>query len=144
MTEKIRNRKRMKLDRSFMFRKFRKELEEQYGPKKAAAIWRYAEHILQKLEAAEPDADKNSRSSLEMKDPDFRPLISDKYAEIGHRGLGAKHRRMEAASGVSRPCHKRWRPVSRSPSGVSLSGLRKQTKRLDHYSFLMHNIRASG
>ena len=62
MTEKIRNRKRMKLDKSFMFRKFRKELEEQYGPKKAAAIWRYAEHILQKLELAEPDADKNSRS----------------------------------------------------------------------------------
>ena len=27
MTEKIRNRKRMKLDKSFMFRKFRKELE---------------------------------------------------------------------------------------------------------------------
>ena len=52
----------MNLDKSFMFRKFRKELEEQYGPKKAAAIWRYAEHILQKLEAAEPDADKNSRS----------------------------------------------------------------------------------
>ena len=27
--------------------------------------------------------DKNSRSSLEMKDPDSRPLISDKYADVG-------------------------------------------------------------
>ena len=52
----------MKLDKSFVFKKFKKELEAKYGSKKAAAIWRYAGHVLQKLEAAEPDADKNSRS----------------------------------------------------------------------------------
>ena len=40
----------------------KKELEAKYGPKKAAAIWRYAGHVLQKLEATEPDADKNSRT----------------------------------------------------------------------------------
>ena len=52
----------MKLDKSFVFKRFKKELEAKYGPKKAAAIWRYAGHVLQKLEAAEPNADKNSRS----------------------------------------------------------------------------------
>ena len=52
----------MKLDKSFVFKIFKKELEAKYGSKKAAAIWRYAEHVLQKLEVAEPDADKNSRS----------------------------------------------------------------------------------
>ena len=53
---------RMKLDNSFVFKRFRKELEAEYGPQKAAAIWRYAESELQKLESAEPDADKNSRT----------------------------------------------------------------------------------
>ena len=52
----------MKLNKSFVFKKFKNELEAKYGPKKAAAIWRYAGHVLQKLEAAEPDTDKNSRS----------------------------------------------------------------------------------
>ena len=41
---------------------FKKELAAKYGPEKAAAIWQYAEHVLQKLEAAEPNADKNSRT----------------------------------------------------------------------------------
>ena len=52
----------MKLDNSFVFKRFKKELEAEYGPQKAAAIWRYAECELQKLESAEPNADKNSRT----------------------------------------------------------------------------------
>ena len=52
----------MKLDNSFVFKRFKKELEVKYGPEKAAAIWRYADRLLQKLESAEPDADKNSRT----------------------------------------------------------------------------------
>ena len=52
----------MKLDKSFVFKGFRKDLEAQYGTKKAAAIWQYAGRELQKLEAAEPEADKTSRS----------------------------------------------------------------------------------
>ena len=52
----------MKLDNSFVFKRFKKELEAKYGSEKAAAIWRYAECELQKLESAEPNADKNSRT----------------------------------------------------------------------------------
>ena len=54
--------RKMKLDNSFVFKRFKKELEAEYGPQKAAAIWRYAECELQKLESAEPNADKNSRT----------------------------------------------------------------------------------
>ena len=35
--------RKMKLDNSFVFKRFKKELEAEYGPQKAAAIWRYAE-----------------------------------------------------------------------------------------------------
>ncbi len=52
----------MKLDKSFIFKKFKQELETKYGPQKAKVIWQYAEHVLRQLEAAEPDADKSSRS----------------------------------------------------------------------------------
>ena len=54
--------RKMKLDNSFVFKRLKKDLEAEYGPKKAAAIWRYAECELQKLESAEPNADKNSRT----------------------------------------------------------------------------------
>ncbi len=40
--------------------RLKKDLEIKYGPIKAAAIWRYAECVLQRLESAEPDADKSS------------------------------------------------------------------------------------
>ena len=69
----------MKLDKSFVFKRFKKELEAKYGPKKAAAIWRYAGHVLQKLEAAEPDADKNSRSFV------FPAVISTVQSGITRR-----------------------------------------------------------
>ena len=52
----------MKLDNSFVFKRFKKELEVRYGLEKAAAIWRYADRLLQKLESAEPGADKSSRT----------------------------------------------------------------------------------
>ena len=52
----------MKLEKSFVFKGFRKDLEEKYGREKAGAIWQYANRELQKLEAAEPVADKTSRS----------------------------------------------------------------------------------
>ena len=52
----------MKLDNSFVFKRFKKELEVKYGPEKATAIWRYADRLLQKLESADPNADKNSRT----------------------------------------------------------------------------------
>ena len=48
----------MKLDNSFVFKRFKKELEAEYGPKKAAAIWRYAECELQKLDRARNCADR--------------------------------------------------------------------------------------
>ena len=52
----------MKLEKSFVFKGFWKDLEAQYGKKKAAAIWQYANKELQRLEASEPEADKNSKS----------------------------------------------------------------------------------
>ena len=52
----------MKLEKSFMFKGFRKELAEKYGEEKAGMIWKYAGEELLRLEAAEPDADKTSRS----------------------------------------------------------------------------------
>ena len=52
----------MKLDKSFMFKDFRKELTEKFGEEKASSIWANAGAELVKLETAEPDADKNSRS----------------------------------------------------------------------------------
>ena len=51
-----------KLDKSFVFKHFRRELADEYGGKKASAIWRYANKELRRLEAAAPDADKNSTS----------------------------------------------------------------------------------
>ena len=38
------------------------ELDERYGKEKGDTIWRYAEHVLQKLETAEPNADRPSKS----------------------------------------------------------------------------------
>jgi hypothetical protein len=38
------------------------ELDERYGKEKGDTIWRYAEHVLQKLETADPNADRPSKS----------------------------------------------------------------------------------
>ena len=52
----------MKLEKSFVFKKLKTDLEEKYGEKKASSIFRYANAQLKKLESSEPDADKTSRS----------------------------------------------------------------------------------
>ena len=69
----------MKLEKSFVFKMLKTDLEEKYGEKKAssifryanaqlkklessASIFRYANAQLKKLESSEPDADKTSRS----------------------------------------------------------------------------------
>ncbi len=54
----------MKLEKSFVYKNMRKDLTKKYGEKKAAAMWQYAERELEKLEAAEPDADKTVKSFL--------------------------------------------------------------------------------
>ena len=50
------------LDKSFVFKNFRKELTDKYGDQKASVIWNYAEDELRNLESADPSADKNSLS----------------------------------------------------------------------------------
>ena len=52
----------MKLEKSFVFKMLKTDLEEKYGEKKASSIFRYANAQLKKLESSEPDADKTSRS----------------------------------------------------------------------------------
>ena len=52
----------MKLNKSFIFKHMRRDLEERYGKEKGDTIWRYAEHVLQKLETADPNADRPSKS----------------------------------------------------------------------------------
>ncbi len=51
----------MKLDKSGIFRKFREELIQKYGPEKAYAIWSEANTLLQEYEDSEPDADKTCK-----------------------------------------------------------------------------------
>lgn len=52
----------MKLEKSFVFKKFRTHLTDRYGEEKAVRIWKFAEDELLRLETEEPDADKNSKS----------------------------------------------------------------------------------
>ena len=52
----------MNLDKSFLFKGFRKELVKKYGSDKAALIWQDAKDELLKLEKAEPNAEKNDAS----------------------------------------------------------------------------------
>ena len=52
----------MKLNKSFIYKHMRRDLEERYGKEKGDTIWRYAEHVLQKLETADPNADRPSKS----------------------------------------------------------------------------------
>lgn len=47
------------LEKSVLFKGFRKELTDKYGEQDGAAIWRYAADELQKMEAEEPNADKD-------------------------------------------------------------------------------------
>ena len=51
-----------KLEKSFAFKGFRKELTDQYGDRKGADIWGYAVQELSKLESEESNADRNSMS----------------------------------------------------------------------------------
>lgn len=54
--------KTAKLDKSYIYKKFRKDLVQKYGKEKASAIWEEAETKLREFEMAEPDADTASRS----------------------------------------------------------------------------------
>ncbi len=61
-TTRSRSNKKMALDHSFVFKNLRKDLTEKYGKEKASGIWLYANIELQKLETAEPNADKTTKS----------------------------------------------------------------------------------
>ena len=50
----------MRLQKSFIYKSFYKDLMERYGSEKAAAIWQYADEELEKLTSAHKDADRNS------------------------------------------------------------------------------------
>lgn len=52
----------MRLERSFIWGKFRKELVKRYGEEKAASMWKYAEEEIVKLEAEDPGADDTDKS----------------------------------------------------------------------------------
>ncbi|EUB32192.1 L-2-amino-thiazoline-4-carboxylic acid hydrolase [Olsenella uli] len=51
-----------KLDKSFVYKRFRRDLVDRYGAEKAAAIWADANAGLQELMATHPDAEKNDLS----------------------------------------------------------------------------------
>lgn len=52
----------MNLDKSFVFKRFRRDLEAKYGSDKASAIWQTAKAGLQELESSHPDAEKNDKT----------------------------------------------------------------------------------
>lgn len=54
--------KKNALDQSFIYKQFRNDLRKKYGTEKATEIWQYADCELRKIETAEPNADKNSKS----------------------------------------------------------------------------------
>ena len=100
----------MKLDKSFMFKGFRKELSEKYGKGKGGMIWKYAGEELQRLEAAEPDADKTSRSyvfpavaiyrSLEKYVPDEALAVARAYGTKTGLRMRNIFRKVTALPGV--------------------------------------------
>lgn len=67
-----------RLDRSFVFKRFRKDLEVRYGGEKAEEIWRAAHDELASLETAHPDAVKNELSLVFPSVVVFRAI--EKYA----------------------------------------------------------------
>ncbi len=50
----------MRLEKSFIYMKFYKDLAEKYGDEKASAIWKYANEELERLASEHEDADSNS------------------------------------------------------------------------------------
>ena len=54
--------KSLRLEKSYVFKGFRKDLTDRYGAEKAADIWKYANAELLKLQEMEPDTDKTEKS----------------------------------------------------------------------------------
>lgn len=100
----------MKLDKSFVFKRFRKDLVEKYGAEQADAIWRSAQVELDRLEASEPDADSTSRSfvfppvalyrALEQHVPDEALTVARAYGTKTGLRLRNIFRRITALPGV--------------------------------------------
>ena len=54
--------KKSELEKSFVFKGFRKDLAAKYGEQKGSAIWAYAVNEFQRLCREDPNADKNGTS----------------------------------------------------------------------------------
>ena len=52
--------KRLRLDKSFVYKRFKKDLTAKYGEKKALDIWNTAQTELEGLEREYPDEEKKS------------------------------------------------------------------------------------
>lgn len=68
----------MNLDKSFLFKRLRKELEVKYGAEKASAIWGEAKDVLLSLEKSNPEAEKNDKNFVFPAVALYRAI--DKYA----------------------------------------------------------------
>ena len=103
-------RRKGRLDQSFVYKKFRKELTRRYNNEKASAIWAEAEKRLRGYDTAEPEADTACKSfvfpavalyqAIEHHAPGDALMVTRAYGTQFGRRIKNIFRRITALPGV--------------------------------------------